>query len=71
MEYNDISKLDEETTKAYKALLEQYKKELSDLNARKGIALTMSPADIKDAKIRLAESIHLLEETNLKLAHSL
>lgn len=71
MEYNDISKLDEETTKAYKALLEQYKKELSDLNARKGIALTMSPADIKDAKIRLTESIHLLEETNLKLAHSL
>lgn len=71
MEYNDISKLDEETTKAYKALLEQYKKELSDLNARKGIALTMSPADIKDAKIRLTECIHSLEETNLKLAHSL
>ena len=54
-EYSEY--LDEETRKADKALLNQYKKELADLEAGNGLAKFMREPEIEEAKQQLKAAI--------------
>lgn len=54
--------LEKETLESNKELLEQYKKELNDLENHTGLAKCMSDNEIKYARKSLESSINSLEE---------